>query len=85
MSTFLFSRINTSDPHLRENFERYIKNDQAINLMHDKSIQASKKHDTSIIVIKKSMIQVKKTNRLVGLIKIRYPHKMELVLGYTAT
>lgn len=64
MSTFLFSRINTSDPHLRENFERYIKNDQAINLMHDKSIQVSKKHDTSIIVIKKSMIQVKKPTGL---------------------
>ena len=64
VSTFLFSRINTSDPHLRENFERYIKNDQAINLMHDKSIQVSKKHDTSIIVIKKSMIQVKKPTGL---------------------
>lgn len=64
MSTFLFSRINTSDPHLRENFERYIKNDQAINVMHDKSIQVSKKHDTSIIVIKKSMIQVKKPTGL---------------------
>ena len=74
---------------MRENFERYIKNDQAINVMHDKSIQVSKKHDTSIIVIKKKArykySSKKKPKRLVGLIKIRYPHKMELVLGYTGT